>query len=180
MKELIAYSNRLTKILYGAAAFCLLLGAFAGYLYQKATPQKLFSENYRPYERQILRGSSDFSALKNNYANGEMDSVILEFNSSKSLVPEDYLLAGIAFLEKKQPKKAIETFRTMIQNNLDSKSDFFEEDAEYYLAMSYLDNQEPEKAMPFFEKIQADKDNRYHESISEWFMIKMKTSIARK
>ena len=109
-----------------------------------------------------------------------MDSVILEFNSSKSLVPEDYLLAGIAFLEKKQPKKAIETFRTMIQINLDSKSDFFEEDAEYYLAMSYLDNQEPEKAMPYFEKIQADKDNRYHESISEWFMIKMKTSIARK
>jgi tetratricopeptide (TPR) repeat protein len=180
MKELITYSNRLTKILYGAAVFCLLLGAFAGYLYQKATPQKLFSENYRPYERQILRGESKYSSLKDNYSNGDMDSVILEFNSSKSLVPEDYLLAGIAFLEKKQPQKAIATFRQMIQNNLDTKSDFFEEDAEYYLAMSYLDNQEPEKAMPYFEKIQADKDNRYHDTIDEWFMLKMKTSIARK
>ncbi len=42
MKELVAYSNRLTKILYVAAAFCLLLGAFAGYLYsEKATPTEI-------------------------------------------------------------------------------------------------------------------------------------------
>jgi bacterioferritin (cytochrome b1) len=82
--------------------------------------------------------------------------------------------------EKKQPQKAIETFKTMIQKNLESNSDFFQEDAEYYPAMSYIDNQEPEKAMPIFEKIQADKENRYNSIVSEWFMFEMKTSIARK
>jgi tetratricopeptide (TPR) repeat protein len=109
-----------------------------------------------------------------------MDSVILEYNRSNSLVPEDYLLAGIAYLEKKQPRKAIATFQAMIKKNRDSNSDFFQDDAEYYLAMSYLDNQEPEKAMPIFENIQADKDNRYNSIVSNWFMLKLKISVARK
>ena len=180
MNEIISYSNRLTKILYSAAAFSLLLAVFAGYLYQKATPLKLFSENYQHYNRHILRGSSSFSALEDAYSNGDMDSVISAFKNTNTLVPEEYLLAGIAYLEKKQPKKAIATLKLMIQKNLESNSDFFQEDAEYYLAMSYLDNQEPEKAMPIFKNIQADKENRYNSLVTEWFMFKMNTSIACK
>jgi tetratricopeptide (TPR) repeat protein len=180
MNEISTYSKSLNKIIYAATALTLLLGISAVYLYQKATPQKLFSEYYHPYERHILRGTTSPSALEDAYSNGKMDSVILEFNASKSPVPEDYLLAGIAFLEKNQPLKAIETFNTMIQRNTDAKSDFFEADAEYYLAMSYLSNQEPEKAMPIFEKIQADTENPYNSNVSEWFMLNVKTSIAKK
>ncbi|HEY4965985.1 MAG TPA: tetratricopeptide repeat protein [Puia sp.] len=180
MNEIVSYSNRLTKILYSAAAFSLLLAVFAGYLYQKATPLKLFSENYRSYDRHILRGSSGFSALKDAYSKGELDSVIYDFKASNSPVPEDYLLAGIAYLENKQPQKAIATFKVIIQKNIESNSDFFQEEAEYYLAMSYLDNQQPEKALPIFKNIQADKENRYNSTVSDWFMLKMKISVARK
>ena len=109
-----------------------------------------------------------------------MDSVITQFSACRTPVPEDYLLAGIAFLEKNQPAKAIDVFQKLIQKNADDKSDFFEADAEYYLAMGYLSNQEPDKAMPIFEKIQADLENPYSSSVSEWFMLNIKTSIAKK
>jgi hypothetical protein len=180
MNEIYSYSQRLTKILYACAAFTLILGISAIYLYQRASPQKLFSEYYHPYERRLLRGESNSSLMKNAYSNGKMDSVILEFNASKTAVPEEYLLAGIAFLEKNQPAKAIEIFKQLIQKNTDEKSDFFEQDAEYYLAMGYLGNLEPEKAMPIFEKIQADTENPYNSNVSEWFLLNVKTSIAKK
>jgi tetratricopeptide (TPR) repeat protein len=180
MKEITVYYKGLTKIMYAAAALTLILGISAVYLYQKATPQKLFSAYYHPYELHILRGVSNSSPVKDAYSNGKMDSVILAFSTSKSPVPEEYLLAGIAFLEKNQPAKAIEIFKEMIQKNTDAKSDFFEDDAEYYLAMGYLSNQEPEKAMPIFEKIQADTENPYNSNVSEWFLLNVKTSIAKK
>jgi tetratricopeptide (TPR) repeat protein len=166
--------------MYFAAGFTLILGISAVYLYQRATPQRLFSEHYQPYKLHILRGAPNGNSIKDAYAFGKMDSVITQFSASRSPVPEDYLLAGIAFLEKNQPAKAIDVFKQLIQKNADDKSDFFEADAEYYLAMGYLSNQEPDKAMPIFEKIQADLENPYSSSVSEWFMLNIKTSIAKK
>jgi tetratricopeptide (TPR) repeat protein len=180
MKEMIAYSHRLTRILYTAAAFSLMLAVFASYLYQKASPQRLFSDYYQHYNRPTMRGSSDGSPLKTAYADSNQDAVIREFQASRSPEPEEYLLAGIAFIEVKQPGKAIETFQALIQKNKTANSDFFEDDAEYYLAMAYLDNREPEKAMPIFTKIQANPENSYNSFVDEWFMLKIRTSIAMK
>jgi tetratricopeptide (TPR) repeat protein len=168
---------------YGFRAVTVLmvsLGLFVFYHFITVSAKKIFSENYQPYELRVMRGLTDSSILKDAYKNGNMDSVIWEFNSLNSPQPEEYLLAGIAFLENKQPAKAIETFKTMIQKNTISKTDYFESDAEYYLAMSYLDNQEPDKAMPIFEKIQADTDHPYNTNVSEWFLLNVQTSIAKK
>ena len=168
------------KALRVAFTFSLLLVCFALYLYITVTPEKLFSKNFRPYELHAMRGSSSSSALKEAYKNGQMDSVIWEFNSLNAPQPEEYLLAGIAFLEKNQTDKAIETFKTIIQRNENSKTDFFEQDAEYYLAMSYLGNHEPGKAMPIFERINADSENPYNSNVSEWFLLNVKTSIVKR
>ena len=163
-----------------ALGFSMILCLFALYLYITVTPEKLFSKNFHPYELHTMRGSSYSSAIREAYTTGKMDSVIWEFNSLNGPQPEEYLLAGIAFLEKNQPEKAIETFKAMIQKNEDSKTDFFEQDAEYYLAMSYLSNHEPVKAMPIFERINADSENPYNSNVSEWFLLNVKTSIAKK
>ncbi len=150
------------------------------YLYINANPRKLFSENYRRYERIVLRGAASHSALEDAYNQGDMDSVISDYKSMSSMTPEEYLLAGIAFLEKNQPDKAIESFKTLIKTNQEAKTDFFEDAAEYYLAMGYLDNMQPEKAMPLLEKIKADPDNRYYSDVDELMLLKVRTSVAKK
>jgi tetratricopeptide (TPR) repeat protein len=162
------------------AGLIIFFELFAVYNYMTLTPKKIFRENYQPYELHVMRGPSDNSPLKEAYKNGNMDSVIWDFNSLKAPQPEEYLLAGIAFLENKQPIKAIETFKAMIEKNAQSKTDYFEDDAEYYLAMSYLNNQEPGKAMPIFEKIYANADNPYNTNVSDWFMSNVKTAVAKK
>ena len=143
-----------TIIACAVASFVFMSLSCALYLYINANPKKLFSENYRRYERLILRGATVHSSLEVAYTEGDMDSVIRDFKSMDSPTPEEYLLTGIAYLEKNQPEKAIETFKTLIKANQEAKTDFFEDAAEYYLAMGYLDNMEPEKAMPLFGKDQ--------------------------
>jgi tetratricopeptide (TPR) repeat protein len=162
------------------AGLIIFFELFAMYNYVTLTPKKIFRENYQPYELHVMRGASDNSPLKEAYKNGNMDSVIWDFNSLNAPQPEEYLLAGIAYLENKEPIKAIETFKAMIDKNAHSKTDYFEDDAEYYLAMSYLNNQEPGKAMPIFEKIYANADNPYNTNVSDWFMSNVKTAVAKK
>jgi tetratricopeptide (TPR) repeat protein len=177
-------SNRLIslKTIIGCATASFLFMSLSCilYLYINANPKKLFSENYRRYERFVLRGASTHSALGEAYSEGNMDSVIQDFKSVDSPTPEEYLLTGIAYLEKNQPEKAIETFKTLIKANQDSKTDFFEDAAEYYLGMAYLDNMEPQKAMPLLEKIKSDPENRYYTDVDELLLLKVRTSIAKK
>jgi tetratricopeptide (TPR) repeat protein len=158
-----------------AAVLIVLVGISALYQYLTTSPEKLFSENYHPYSIHTMRGSSENSVLSEKYKKGNMDSVILEFNSMSSHQPEEFILAGIAYLENNQPARAIETFKTLIQKNTDSKTDYFEDDAEYYLAMSYLNNQEPEKALALFEKIKAEPKNPYNSRLTKWFLLKLKS-----
>ena len=168
-----------TKLIFALVVLFILLGEFAFYVHM-SRQANLFSDHFQPYELHVYRGASDHSALKEAYKKGNMDSVIWEFNSANAPQPEEYLLAGIAYLEKNQPAKAIETFKIMLQKNENSKTDFFQEDAEYYLAMSYLSNKESNKAMPIFEKIYADGENPYNSNVSDWFLQNVKTSIAQK
>jgi tetratricopeptide (TPR) repeat protein len=169
-----------TVISCAAASFLFMFGSCALYLYINANPKTLFSKNYHRYERLVLRGASDRSPLKEAYSNGNMDSVIWDFKNLNSPIPEEYLLAGIAYLEKNQPDKAIETFQLLIQTNLNSKADYFEDDAEYYLALAYLDNKESGKALPLFEKINADPENRYYEDVSKLLLLNVRNCIATK
>jgi hypothetical protein len=157
-----------------AAVLIVLLGASALYQYLTVTPDKLFAESFSPYQIHNLRDGSNQSALKSAYLKGEADSVILLFHAGNSLQPEDYLMAGITFLEINQPAKAIDIFDSMIQKNSISKTDLFEDDAEYYLAESYLQNNEPGKAASIFEKIQADHKHAYNSRVSRWFMLKLR------
>jgi tetratricopeptide (TPR) repeat protein len=158
-----------------AAVLIVLVGLSALYQYFTTSPEKLFIENYQPYTIHEMRGESGNSQLQEKYRTGKMDSVILYFNSLGAPKPEEYILAGIAFLENNQPEKAIKTLQELIQKNTDSKTDYFEDDAEYYLAMSYLKNNEPEKALPILEKIQADPRHPYNSKLSKWFILKVKS-----
>ena len=157
-----------------AAVLIVLVGLSALYQYYTTSPEKLFSENYQPYAIHEMRGEGN-SRLEEKYRMGKMDSVILEFNSLSAPKPEEYILGEIAFLENNQPGKAIKTLQELIRKNTDSKTDYFEDDAEYYLAMSYLKNREPEKALPILEKIQADPSHPYNSKLSKWFVLKVKS-----
>ena len=73
----------------------------------------------------------------------------------------------MANLELKDYAEAIEKFKQVLAENNRSGSDLFQDEAEYYLAMSYLANNEAEEALPIIERIKADKNHLYHQVIGK-------------
>jgi hypothetical protein len=50
----------------------------------------------------------------------------------------------------------------------------FQDETEYYLAMSYLANSEAAQALPILEKIKADKNHLYNERVENISSIDLK------
>ncbi len=170
-RKLFSYGIRITVVLF------ILFGISVLYEYITMTPEKLFSENFQAFELNEA-GDTTASPLRESYKKGNMESVIREFDTLKSPEPFDYILAGNAFLGTHQPAKAIHVFLAFLEISEARKTHSFDEDAEYYLAFSYLGNREPGKALPLFEKIYADPYHRYNKNVSAWFLRKLKRSFS--
>ncbi|MEP7141956.1 MAG: hypothetical protein ABI707_03745 [Ferruginibacter sp.] len=166
VKNIFQYSMRI------AAAVILITGLSVSYQYFTASPGKLFDENFEAFNLHETRGAA-VSPLENIYKNGNMQAVIQQFSTLTDPQPPDYFLAGNAFLSTQQPGKAIQAFLTLQLRNKTNNTHYFEEDTEYYLALSYLINKELPRAVPLFEKIHADKNHPYHKKISSWFLNKL-------
>lgn len=170
VRNMILYTARI------AAIVILVLGSVELYQFLTVSPEKLFNENYTAFNLHESRGQSN-SPLEDAFRNANMNKVIEQFSTLKNPESKDYFLAGNAFLSQHQPAKAIEAFLALQQKNKTDNTHFFEEDVEYFLALSYLGNNEPAKAAPLFEKIHADENNLYHQKVSNWFLLKVKHLI---
>ena len=166
VRRIIHYSVRI------AAIILVVLGSITFYQYMTSTPEKLFRENYLPFSIHETRGTPS-STLETVYKKGDISDVITAFNALKDPTPGDYFLAGNAFLQNQQPSNAIRAFTALQENNKANNSHYFEEDAEYYLAMAYLAGNDPGKAIPIFEKIRSDKGHAYHRKVTNWFMARI-------
>jgi tetratricopeptide (TPR) repeat protein len=72
----------------------------------------------------------------------------------------------MANLELKKYSEAIDAFGQVIAANAKSGDNYFQDEAEYYLALAYLASNQATKAMPLLEKIRADKNHLYNEKVN--------------
>jgi hypothetical protein len=159
-----------------AAVLIVLFGISFLYQYYTSTPEKLFNENYKSYDLRITRSASN-SSLEDLYEKGDMAGLIDQFNHLKSPQATDYFLAANAYLNTHRPDSAIVTFLSLQNMNQANHTHYFEEDTEYFLALSYLGNRQPAQALPLFEKIHANPNHPFHSAVSAWFLSRLKRSI---
>jgi hypothetical protein len=159
-----------------AAILIVLFGISVFYQYYTSTPEKLFNENFQSYDLRVTRGSSN-SSLEDLYEKGDMTGLINRFNHLKSPQVADYFLAANAYLNTRRPDSAVILFVGLENLNRTNQTHYFEEDTEYFLALSYLANKEPVKALPLFEKIHANPGHPFHSAVSAWFLTRLRKSI---
>jgi hypothetical protein len=155
-----------------AAIFIMVIGVSLLYQYFTTSPEKLFQENFQAFNLHETRGNAS-PALEDAYKKGNMTEVIREFKALKDPQSVDYFLAGNAFLDGNQPAKATQAFISLQQKNQANNTHYFEDDAEYFLALSYLADNQPSKASPLLEKIHADQNHPYHSKVGYWFLRKL-------
>jgi tetratricopeptide (TPR) repeat protein len=162
------------KMILRIAAAVVLVGSVAVfYEYRQLSPSALFQENYRPYVIAQNRGVPEGRTLESVYASGRPQEVIQVFRSIPEPGIQDYFLAGNAFLNAGDAAQAIQAFLALRKKNEQAHTHILEEDTEYYLAMSYLKNGEPDVALPLFDKIHNDPVHLYHDKISGWWLRKL-------
>lgn len=154
-----------------AASLLMVMLSVGFYQYITISGSKIFNENYSSYELSISRGDdNEVSKIETAYSKGQSNLVITEFTKLENPNAKDNFLAGQIYLSKDQLNESIRCFQQVLANG--SAENAFKDDAEYYLALSYLKNNEPLKAEPILQKINKDKDHLYHDQVSKWTLFK--------
>lgn len=162
-----------------AASVLVVVGAAGLFKYAAVTTTDVYSDYYMPYEVSRVRSSQQSGAIEKAFIYKDWSSVTSEFSTLDKPGNQELFLAGIAYLESFRPQNAVRNFEKIIENNSKSNSDYFLDEAEYYLAVSYIKNQEAAKAIPLLKKIRANKDHLYHEKASEKSLLNLKVLKAR-
>lgn len=175
-REAKTYSIVRSSLKY-AASIALVLFSIGAYLYISSSPNKLYDDNYMPYTLSVTRSEATGSDLEKAFNQKHYNAVINAFTKLKNPDDKEYFLAGQAYLSTHQANSAIPAFKQVLLSS--GSSIRFKEDAEYYLGLAYLENNQPAKAASVFDKIHNDKDHLYHDKISFWTMLKLKLLVLK-
>src|SRR6185312_4548140 len=155
-----------------AASVILIVFAAGIYLYVSSSPAKLYNQNYQPYKLSVARGVSQGSELEKAFNSGDYNNVISQFTKLKEPGSKAYFLAGQAYLALHKPADAVHAFsRSLSPADSDHT---FKDDAEYYLGLAYLENNQPASTLSIFENIHNNRDHLYHDKVSSWTLFKLR------
>lgn len=156
-----------------AAGIIVLLGLFGLYQYFSVSANGLYTEHYNQYTAPTFRGAETSSYIEKAYAEKKYDSAIAHFKLSTEASVKDNFFAGQSYLVKENYAQAIICFKNALNKNNINNTNLLSDDAEYYLALSCLKNNDLPQALPLFQKIHNNKAHTYNNKVSNWFLKKL-------
>jgi hypothetical protein len=136
-----------------AASVTLLIGLYVAQYVAFYTPEKMYENNFSEYSLNNERGASETAV-------NEMAEAFRKKEFSR--VVNLYSQAGT------------KTNNEIISTNLQMGSGYFQDEAEYYLAMALLKQDKKEEAKELLEKIHSNKEHTFNESVSSWMLFRLK------
>jgi len=163
-------NSKIRTLFYRVAVAAVSLGVLSvGWWHIQQTPSnaELYSQNFEPFELSLIQRSESESVIRSIeslYIDGKYAQAIPLFQNalknSTNKSSQMLLGLGISYLETDQPKKAIEQFETIITNK-----DFnFEDEAEWYLSLTYLKIEDTINAKLHLDNLASDSKRDHHES----------------
>jgi tetratricopeptide (TPR) repeat protein len=150
-----------------AASILLLVGGYLAYNFFTLSPDKVFTSNYQGYALSTMRDNNvQETAAEKAYKEKNYREVIRIHDAGEDHTQKGEFLCGISALELKNNSKAISCFNEVIDANKKSATKILNDDAEYYLSLSYIQNEDYDYALELLRKIKNDPDHIYHEKVS--------------
>lgn len=150
-----------------AAAILLVAGLFFAYTFFTLSSDKVYSANYKRFELSTTRdGGVGETASEKAYRAGNYKEVLRIHDADEDHTPKGEFLCGVAALELNDNGKAIKCFNEVLDANKSTVEKILNDEAEYYLSLSYIRNKEYNQALSLMNKIKDDKEHVYHERIS--------------
>ena len=154
--------------LRAAACVLILAGSASIYKYLSVSSGSLYDRYYSGYALNTSRGADQTNAMVEAYNAKDWTTVEKIGDTARvSRTNQTDFLSGMACLEKKKYDKAINHFEQIIAVNNHNGTGYYQDEAEFYLAISWLAHQKINEAMPILEKIRADKNHKYHDAVEK-------------
>lgn len=144
-----------------AAGILLIVGGFFAYQFFTLTPGKVFSAQYQSFELATVRGAVNESAVEKAFRDKNYTEVIRLHDAGTEPGVKTEFLNGAAALELKDNAKAITSFNRVISLNKEAGTTSFRDEAEYYLALSYIAAKDYKSALGLLKKIGDDPQHLY-------------------
>jgi hypothetical protein len=167
VRRLVTNSMKIAAILI----FVISLAGMGKYIFTR--PSGFYDKYYSSYELGTTRGDNSPDRLQQAYQAADWASVVNNFQSKTQKTATDYFLTAMACMEQKKYYNAIGLFKTLISSNSQLKEPYFQDEAEYYLAMSYLATNQTSLAISLFDKIKADPEHLFNKQVRRMSGIDM-------
>jgi tetratricopeptide (TPR) repeat protein len=80
----------------------------------------------------------------------------------------------MAYAELGDNTNAIANFKNVIEDNRQTKSALFNDEAEYYLALTYIRNKDYDYALDILKDIKDDPEHYYHQKVTSKLIRQVK------
>jgi tetratricopeptide (TPR) repeat protein len=162
-----------------AAGLALLLIGFLGFQYATLSGDSLYAERATVYQMAASRSSeatddTPEERLERHYRAQRYAEATAAYEQMTDPSLTATFLAGNAYLQQDKTDQAIAAFHEIVRINGSQGVNRFEEDAQYYLAMSYLKADLPQKAIPLLEEINDAPQHSYRALVSDYYLWKVK------
>ena len=148
-----------------AASLLLIFISIQAYIFFTLSPDKLFSQNYKSYELNTVRGSGiEQTAIEKAYQEKKYSEVVDLAKNSTDIGTN--FLAAMSNMELKNIPKAIDGYKKVISLNETANTTIFKDESEYYLSLALVQYKDYKEALPLMQKINKDPNHLYHEKIS--------------
>jgi tetratricopeptide (TPR) repeat protein len=157
-----------------AASLLVLVIGIVAYNFYKLSSERLYNDQYHLYELSSLRGNENrASELEKAYQEKKYNEVIADRRALTNPSAKDLFLSGIAYLETGNAAAAINSFKSVIEKNRTGHTAILNDEAEYYLALSYLRNKNYDQALDLMRAIRSNPGHLYHDQFSRSFVRKV-------
>lgn len=158
-----------------AAALIVLVGSFMLYNFYTLSAEKVFNSGFLSYDLSTLRGNEEKeSAIAKAYRDKKFADVVKLFEAGADSSREAMFLTGMSALELKENSKAIFNFKTLIAANQQANEKLYNDDAEYYLSLSYIRNGEYDLALGVLQKIKDNSNHSYNKKVTAKLLRQIK------
>jgi tetratricopeptide (TPR) repeat protein len=158
-----------------AAGIILLIGGLWTYNFLTLSSDKVVNSRYQAYVLPEVRdGDNTGTPAEKAYQQKNYKEVLRIHDSGEDKSAKGEFLCGVAAMELKDDAKAIACFNEVIALNNKSGQPVWNDEAEFYLSLSYIRNGDYDFALPLLDKIQQDPAHKYNARVSNKFIRQVK------
>lgn len=158
-----------------AAALIVLIGSFMLYNFYSLSAEKVFNSGFQSYDLSTARGNEEKeSVIAKAYRSKRFDDVVKLYEAGADSSKEAMFLTGMSALELKENSKAISNFKMLIAANQQNNEKLYNDDAEYYLSLSYIRNGDYDFALGLLHKIKDDSNHSYNKKVTAKLLRQIK------